>query len=142
MLSKGECWETEMNDTVAVREFAEANAVEKIWLRQYPEGIPAEVAIDEYASLKEILERSCSKFAELPAYGNMGVSITYGELDRSSREFGAYLQKVVGLHKGDRVAIMMPNLLQYPIALFGALRAGMTAVNVNPLYTARELEHQ
>src|SRR5664279_4192339 len=72
----------------------------------------------------------------------MGVSITYGKLDRASREFGAYLQKVIGLHKGDRVAIMLPNLLQYPVALFGTLRAGMTVVNVNPLYTARELEHQ
>ncbi len=72
----------------------------------------------------------------------MGVSITYGELDRASRDFGAYLQKVVGLTKGDRVAIMLPNLLQYPVALFGTLRAGMTVVNTNPMYTARELEHQ
>ena len=100
------------------------------------------INVDEYASLKEILERSCGEFAELPAYGNMGVSITYRELDRASREFGAYLQKVIGLKKGDRVAIMLPNLLQYPVALFGVLRAGMTVVNVNPMYTARELEHQ
>ncbi len=114
----------------------------KIWLAQYPKGIPAEIRVDEYASLKEILERSCGTFADLPAYGNMGVSITYRELDRASREFGAYLQKVIGLHKGDRVAIMLPNLLQYPVALFGALRAGMTVVNVNPMYTARELAHQ
>ena len=114
----------------------------RIWLGQYPKGIPAEISVDEYASLKEILERSCQKFAELPAYGNMGVSITYRELDRISREFGAYLQKVIGLEKGDRVAIMLPNLLQYPVALFGVLRAGMTVVNVNPMYTARELEHQ
>ena len=98
--------------------------------------------MDEYASLKEILERSCRTFAKLPAYGNMGVSITYSQLDRASREFGSYLQKVVGLKKGDRVAIMLPNLLQYPVALFGVLRAGMTVVNVNPMYTARELEHQ
>ena len=98
--------------------------------------------MDEYASLKEILERSCRTFAKLPAYGNMGVSITYSQLDRNSREFGSYLQKVVGLKKGDRVAIMLPNLLQYPVALFGVLRAGMTVVNVNPMYTARELEHQ
>ena len=114
----------------------------KVWLGQYPKGIPAEVSVDEYASLKEILERSCDKFAELPAYGNMGVSLTYRELDHASREFGAYLQKVLGLKKGDRVAIMLPNLLQYPVALFGVLRAGMTVVNVNPMYTARELEHQ
>ena len=114
----------------------------KTWLKQYPEGIPAEVDIDKYASLKAILEQSCTRFGELPAYGNMGVSITYGALDRASREFGAYLQKVIGLQKGDRVAIMLPNLLQYPVALFGTLRAGMTVVNVNPMYTARELQHQ
>ena len=93
--------------------------LDKIWLGQYPKGIPAEVNVDEYASLKEILERSCREFAGLPAYGNMGVSITYGELDKASREFGAYLQKTIGLRKGDRVAIMLPNLLQYPVALFG-----------------------
>jgi long-chain acyl-CoA synthetase len=116
--------------------------MDKIWLKQYPEGIPAEVDINEYASLKEVLEQTCKRFGALPAYGNMGVSITYGELDRASRDFGAYLQKVVGLSKGDRVAIMMPNLLQYPVALFGTLRAGMTVVNTNPMYTARELEHQ
>ena len=116
--------------------------MDKIWLGQYPKGIPAEISVDEYGSLKEIVERSCDKFAELPAYGNMGVSITYRELDRASRAFGAYLQKVIGLKKGDRVAIMLPNLLQYPVALFGVLRAGMTVVNVNPMYTARELEHQ
>jgi len=116
--------------------------MDKIWLKQYPEGIPAEVDIDEYASLKDVLEQTCKRFGELPAYGNMGVSITYGELDRASRDFGAYLQKVVRLSKGDRVAIMLPNLLQYPVALFGTLRAGMTVVNVNPMYTARELEHQ
>ena len=114
----------------------------KTWLKQYPEGIPAEVDIDKYASLKAILEQSCTRFGELPAYGNMGVSITYGALDRASREFGAYLQKAIGLQKGDRVAIMLPNLLQYPVALFGTLRAGMTVVNVNPMYTARELQHQ
>ncbi|HEX7271739.1 MAG TPA: AMP-binding protein [Casimicrobiaceae bacterium] len=114
----------------------------KVWLKQYPKGVPAEVDIDEYASLKDILEQSCKRFGELPAYGNMGVSITYRQLDRASRAFGAYLQKVIGLKKGNRVAIMMPNLLQYPVALFGVLRAGMTVVNVNPLYTPRELEHQ
>ena len=116
--------------------------MDKIWLQQYPKGIPAEIDVDEYASLKDILERSCSKFAALPAYGNMGVSITYRTLDQASRDFGAYLQKVIGLRKGDRVAIMLPNLLQYPVALFGTLRAGLTVVNVNPMYTARELEHQ
>jgi long-chain acyl-CoA synthetase len=116
--------------------------MEKVWLKQYPEGIPAEVDVAAYSSLKEILEKSCARFADLPAYGNMGVSITYRELDQLSRDFAAYLQKVVGLKKGDRMAIMLPNLLQYPIALFGAQRAGVVVVNTNPLYTARELEHQ
>ncbi len=117
-------------------------AVTRLWLQQYPEGVPPEVDVQAYASLKDILNRSCERFADLPAYTNMGVSITYRELDELSRTFGAYLQKVANLKRGDRVAIMMPNLLQYPIALFGALRAGMTVVNTNPLYTARELEHQ
>jgi long-chain acyl-CoA synthetase len=116
--------------------------MDKVWLKQYPKGVPAEIDDDEYASLKEILARSCKRFGELPAYGNMGVSITYRDLDQASREFGAFLQKVVGLKKGERVAIMLPNLLQYPIALFGVLRVGLTVVNVNPMYTARELEHQ
>ncbi len=116
--------------------------MERTWLRQYPEGVPADVDVRAYSSLKEILEKTCARFGDLPAYGNMGVSITYRELDEASRAFGAYLQKVAGLKRGDRVAIMLPNLLQYPIALFGALRAGMTVVNTNPLYTARELEHQ
>jgi long-chain acyl-CoA synthetase len=116
--------------------------VEKIWLKAYPQGIPAQVDIDEYSSLPHILEKSCQRFRDLPAYCNMGVSMTYGEIDQASRNFGAYLQKGLGLEKGDRFAIMLPNLLQYPVALFGALRAGLTVVNVNPLYTATELEHQ
>ncbi len=116
--------------------------MEKVWLKEYPEGIPAEVDVHEFDSLKEILEKSCARFGALPAYGNMGVSITYRELDELSRAFGAYLQKTVGLARGDRIAIMLPNLIQYPVALFGALRAGLTVVNTNPLYTARELEHQ
>ena len=116
--------------------------MDRIWLDQYPAGIPAEVNVREYASLTQIFERSCERFADLPAYGNLGVSITFRELDRMSRDFGAYLQKVVGLKKGDRVAIMLPNVLQYPVALFGILRAGLTAVNTNPMYTPRELEHQ
>ena len=116
--------------------------MEKIWLKEYPEGIPAEVDIHEYSSLLDIFEKSCHKFSHLPAYGNMSVSMSYGELDQLSRDFCAYLQNELGLVKGDRVAIMMPNLLQYPVALFGTLRAGLTVVNVNPLYTPRELEHQ
>jgi len=116
--------------------------MDRIWLKHYPEGIPAEVNIDEYASLKDIVEQSCKRFADNPAYGNMGASISYRELDQSSRDFAAFLQKGLGRKKGDRIAVMLPNLLQYPVALFGALRAGMTVVNVNPMYTARELEHQ
>jgi len=118
------------------------NVVNRIWLAQYPQGMPPDVDVTAYASLKEILEASCARFGPLPAYGNMGVSITYRQLDEASRAFGAWLQKVARLQRGDRVAIMLPNLLQYPVALFGALRAGMTVVNTNPLYTARELEHQ
>jgi long-chain acyl-CoA synthetase len=114
----------------------------KVWLKEYPEGIPAEIDVQAYSSLKHILEHSCQRFRDLPAYSNMGVSVTYGELDEASRNFAAYLQKELGLRKGDRLAIMLPNLLQYPIALFGALRSGLTVVNVNPLYTVRELEHQ
>jgi long-chain acyl-CoA synthetase len=116
--------------------------VERIWLKAYPEGIPADINVNEYSSLREVFERSCERFRDLPAFGNMGVNLRYGDLDRASRDFGAWLQKVAGLRKGDRVAIMLPNLLQYPVALFGALRAGLTVVNVNPLYTATELEHQ
>ena len=116
--------------------------MDKIWLEQYPKGVPAEVNVDQFASLRDILKRSCTKYKNLPAFTNMGVTLTYGDIDALSRNFGAYLQKTVGLKKGDRIAIMMPNLLQYPIALFGILRAGMVVVNVNPLYTPRELEHQ
>jgi long-chain acyl-CoA synthetase len=116
--------------------------MKRIWLEQYPAGISAEVDVHQYRSLKEILEASCRRFADLTAYSNMDVPISYRQLDEASRAFGAYLQKVVGLKRGDRVAIMLPNLLQYPVALFGALRAGFTVVNTNPLYTPRELEHQ
>jgi len=115
--------------------------VEKIWLNEYPAGVPADVDLHEFSSLKDILEKSCQRFADLPAYSNMGVTLRYRDIDRLSRDFGAYLQGL-GLSKGNRVAIMMPNVLQYPVALFGALRAGLTVVNVNPLYTPRELEHQ
>jgi long-chain acyl-CoA synthetase len=116
--------------------------MDKPWLRSYPPGVPAEIDVKEYASIADILQRSCERFSDRPAYSNLGVTLTYGDLDRLSRQFGAYLQSRPGLKKGERVAIMMPNLLQYPIAMFGALRTGMTVVNVNPLYTARELQYQ
>jgi long-chain acyl-CoA synthetase len=104
--------------------------------------MPAEIDLKAFSSVRDILEKSCAKFADKAAYSNLGVTLTYRDLDRMSRDFAAFLQSMPGLAKGERVAIMMPNLLQYPIALFGVLRAGMTVVNVNPLYTARELEHQ
>jgi len=116
--------------------------MERIWLQHYPPGIPAEVDVHRFASLADVLLGSCQRFAALPAYSNMGVAISYAELDQHSRDFAAYLQTVLGLHKGDRVALMMPNLLQYPVALFGVLRAGLVVVNVNPQYTVPELEHQ
>jgi long-chain acyl-CoA synthetase len=115
--------------------------LEKIWLKSYPPGVPAEIDVNEYASLREVLEESCSKFGSRPAYSCMGRTITFAELDRLSAAFGAFLQGR-GLTKGARVALMMPNVLQYPVCLFGILRVGCTVVNVNPLYTPRELEHQ
>jgi len=114
----------------------------KIWLDSYPQGVPAEIDPRGHATLDELLEASCARFRARAAFSNMGVSITYDELDRLSRDFGAWLQGTLRLARGDRVAIMLPNLLQYPVVLFGALRAGMTVVNVNPLYTATELAHQ
>ncbi len=120
----------------------QGRAVEKPWLKSYPPGVPAEANIDEFANIREILEVSCRKFASLPAYTNMGATIDYAELDGLSRGFASWLQNVAGLKKDDRVAIMMPNLLQYPVAVFGVLRAGFIVVNCNPLYTPRELEHQ
>ena len=116
--------------------------MEKIWLKHYPKGVPPEVDIHQYASLKHMLEASFATYKDLPAVSNMGKTLSYGELDQLSRYFAAYLQKIAGLEKGDRVAIMMPNLLQYPVAVFAALRAGLVVVNVNPMYTPRELEHQ
>jgi len=115
--------------------------LEKIWLKSYPPGVPAEIDVNQYASLREVLEASCAKFGSRPAYSCMGRTITFAELDRLSAAFGAFLQ-ARGLTKGARVALMMPNVLQYPVCLFGILRVGCTVVNVNPLYTPRELEHQ
>lgn len=116
--------------------------MEKIWLKEYPAGVPAEINAHQFASLKDIIETSYANYRDRLAYTNMDASLTYAQVDEHSRRFGAYLQKILQLEKGDRVAIMMPNLLQYPIVLFGILRAGLVVVNVNPLYTARELQHQ
>ncbi len=116
--------------------------VEKIWLKNYPPGMPADIDPDLFASLPEMLKRLAVQFADRPACHNLGRTITYAELDKLASDFAAFLQSLPGMTQGERVAIMAPNLLQYPIALFGILRAGMIVVNVNPQYTARELEHQ
>ncbi|MFT5450039.1 MAG: long-chain acyl-CoA synthetase [Gammaproteobacteria bacterium] len=116
--------------------------MDKPWLASYPKGVPADVSIDDFASLVAMFEDSCARFSDKPAFSNLGATLTYEQLDARSRAFAGYLQGELGLAKGERIALMMPNLLQYPIALFGALRAGLTVVNTNPLYTERELEHQ
>ena len=116
--------------------------MDRIWLKNYPAGVPADIDPNRYSSLKALFEEACAKYRDLPAYTNMGTTLRYSELDELSRAFAAWLQQKSGLVAGDRVALMMPNILQYPIALFGTLRAGMVVVNTNPLYTARELEHQ
>jgi long-chain acyl-CoA synthetase len=116
--------------------------VEKHWLKSYPPGVRPEINVDEYPSLKEMIERALAIHSVRDAYVQMGKALTFGEIDVLSAQFGAFLQTACGLRKGDRVAVMMPNVLQYPIVVHGALRAGLTVVNTNPLYTARELEHQ
>ncbi len=116
--------------------------MERIWLKNYPPGVPADIDPAAYTSLKAMLEQACEEHRGLPAFTNMGTTITYEELEVLSRAFAAWLQRKSGLVPGDRVALMMPNVLQYPVALLGVLRAGMVAVNTNPLYTVRELEHQ
>ena len=115
--------------------------MERIWLKSYPAGVPADIDPSKYRSLIELFDSSIAKYRDRPAFHSMGKSITFDQLEKRSRDFGAWLQ-ARGLAKGARVAIMMPNCLQYPIAMFGILRAGCTVVNVNPLYTPRELEHQ
>ena len=107
--------------------------MEKIWLKHYPPGVPKEAELDAWPSLKHVFDEACEQYRDLPAFTNMGKTITYSELDQHSRYFGAFLQNNAGLEKGDRVALMMPNLLQYPVALFGVLRTGMVAVNGVPL---------
>ncbi len=111
------------------------------WLKAYPKGVPYEINPDVYPSLLELMEEGFRKYTSQPAYSNMGKELTFGDIDRLSKQFAAYLQSI-GLKRGDRVAIQMPNVLQYPIAMFGAIRAGMVVVNTNPLYTSREMQHQ
>ncbi|RZL30434.1 MAG: long-chain-fatty-acid--CoA ligase, partial [Pedobacter sp.] len=116
--------------------------MEKLWLKNYQAGISPEIDINTYSSLIDFLNITFEKFPDKPAFHNMGKTITYSELKELSLKFASYLQNKLGLQKGDRVALMMPNILQYPIALFGCIQAGLTVVNINPLYTARELEYQ
>ena len=116
--------------------------MEKIWLKNYPTGVPAEINPDEYRSLVDMFHQCCAKYGDLPAFTNMGKTVTYRQLEQLTRDFAAWLQSSAKLQRGDRIALMMPNLLQYPIAIFGAMRAGLTIVNTNPLYTAHELRHQ
>ena len=116
--------------------------MEHLWLRSYPPGVPAEINPGEFRSLQELIERSIERHRDRPAFTCMERTLTYGGLDTLGRQLAAYLQKVAGLRKGDRMAIMLPNVLQYPVALVAAFRAGLTVVNTNPLYTPRELEHQ
>ncbi len=116
--------------------------MEKIWLKSYPAGVPAELPAPEYKSVRDMIDFSLREFAARPAYSNMGTTLTFAELDRLSMQFACYLQQSLGLTRGERVAIMLPNVLQYPVVLCGIFRAGLVAVNVNPLYTARELRHQ
>ncbi|MGI9227357.1 MAG: AMP-binding protein, partial [Gammaproteobacteria bacterium] len=115
--------------------------MEKVWLQNYPNGVPENVKLDQYRSLAHMFDECAEEYSHLPAFANMGTSLSYSELNIESFNFAAYLQTELGLKKGERVAIMLPNLLQFPVALFGVLRAGLVAVNVNPLYTSRELSN-
>src|SRR5258705_4269102 len=115
--------------------------MDRIWLKHYPPGVPAEVDYQQYRSIGELFGSNTATYRDRPAYTNMGRTISFGDLERLSRAFGAWLQGK-GLAKGARGAVMMPNCLQYPVCVFGILRAGYIVVNVNPLYTPRELEHQ
>ena len=113
----------------------------RVWQKSYPAGIPTDIDPDEYASINALFEHSCNAHVSLPAFSNFGIKLTYAELEKKSRHFAAYLQQGLKLKKGDRVAVMLPNLLQYPVAVFGILRAGLVVVNLNPLYTAPEIQH-
>ena len=112
------------------------------WNDKRPAGVPQDIDMTAFASVVDVFERSCKKFADRPAFSNLGVTLTYGELERHSAAFAGYLQNHTDLKPGDRIAVQMPNVLQYPIAVFGALRAGLIVVNTNPLYTSREMQHQ
>ncbi|MBO5392500.1 MAG: AMP-binding protein, partial [Pseudomonas sp.] len=112
------------------------------WNDKRPAGVPLDIDMTAFKSVVDVFERSCKKFADRPAFSNLGVTITYAELERHSAAFAGYLQEYTDLKPGDRIAVQMPNTLQYPIAVFGAMRAGLIVVNTNPLYTSREMRHQ
>ncbi|QVM90077.1 long-chain fatty acid--CoA ligase [Pseudomonas entomophila] len=116
--------------------------IEHFWKDKYPAGVTAEINPDEFPNIQAVLKQSCQRFADKPAFSNLGKTITYGELYALSGAFAAWLQQHTDLKPGDRIAVQLPNVLQYPVAVFGAMRAGLIVVNTNPLYTARELEHQ
>ncbi|WP_116896563.1 long-chain fatty acid--CoA ligase [Pseudomonas syringae] len=116
--------------------------IDNFWKDKYPSGIPADINPDEYPNVQAVLKQSCQRFADKPAFSNLGKTITYGELYELSGAFAAWIQQHTDLQPGDRIAVQLPNVLQYPIAVFGAIRAGLIVVNTNPLYTAREMEHQ
>ena len=115
---------------------------DNFWKDKYPVGVASEINPDEYQNIQAVLKQSCERFADKPAFSNLGKTLTYGELYKLSGDFAAYLQQNTDLQPGDRIAVQLPNLIQYPIVVFGAMRAGLIVVNTNPLYTARELEHQ
>ena len=115
---------------------------ENFFSDKYPEGLPATVDVDKYKSVVDVFNQSVKKYADRPAFTALGQTLTYADVDRLSGDFAAYLQNNTGLQKGDRIAVQLPNLLQYPIVVFGAMRAGLIVVNTNPLYTEREMEHQ
>ncbi len=115
---------------------------DNFWKDKYPIGVESEINPDEFQNIQAVLKQSCERFADKPAFSNLGKTLTYGELYALSGEFAAYLQHNTDLQPGDRIAVQLPNLLQYPVVVFGAMRAGLIVVNTNPLYTAREMEHQ
>src|SRR6218665_2063992 len=116
--------------------------IENFWKDKYPVGVAAEINPDQYPNIQTVLKQSCERFANKLAFSNMGKSLTYGEMYELSGAFAAYLQQHTDLQPGDRIAVQLPNVLQYPVVVFGAIRAGLVVVNTNPLYTAREMEHQ
>jgi len=116
--------------------------MDKAWLKSYPPGMPATIDVDAYQSITEVFDRAVAEFGDSSAYTNLGTTLSYADMDRLTGNLASYLQRLPNMRKGDRIAIMMPNVLQNPIAIFAALRCGFTVVNTNPLYTTRELKHQ